>query len=79
MLVFKIQNGLFSGQFSSLTYEYNQKRHFIRARPEGRFYENMVCIVLITGSELEIIKQYLTARESTYIELILRKITSVQG
>ena len=55
---------------SSLSDKYNRKRHFIRARPEGIFYENLVCIVLIIGSELDIMKRSLTTRESTYIELV---------
>ena len=41
--------------------------------PEGRFYENLVWIVLIIGSELDIIKKYLTTRKSIYIELIIPK------
>ena len=64
-------------QVSSLSDKYNPKRHFIRARPEGRFYENLVCIVLIIGSELDIMKKSLTTRESTYIELIFHKKISV--
>ena len=43
----------------SLSNEYNRKRYFIRPRPEGRFYEYLVCIVLITGSELDIMKDLL--------------------
>ena len=46
-------------QVSSLSNEYNRKRHFIRARPEGRFYENLVCIIFIIGSELDIMKNLL--------------------
>ena len=30
-----------------------------RARPEGRVYENMVCIVLIISPELDIMKKYI--------------------
>ena len=57
------------GQVSSLSDEYNQKRHFISARPEGRFYKNLVWIVLIIGPEIDIIKKSFTTRESRYIEL----------
>ena len=46
-------------------------------RPESSFYENLVCIVLIIGSELDIMKKSLTARESTYIKLIFHKKISV--
>ena len=60
-------------QVSSLSDEYLQlKTHFIRARPEGRFYKNLVCIVLIIGSELDIIKKSLTTHESIYMKLIFR-------
>ena len=45
----------------------------MRVRPKGRFHENLVCIVLIIGSELDVMKKSLTTRESTYIELIFRK------
>ena len=47
--------------------------YFIMARPESRFYENLVCIVLIICSELDIVKKFITPRESTYIELIFHK------
>ena len=40
------------------------------ALPEGIFYENLVCIVLIIGLRLDIMKKSLTTRESTYMELI---------
>ena len=59
-------------QVSSLSNEYNRKRHFIRARLEGRFYENLVCMVLIIGTEFDIMKKSFTTRESIYIELIYR-------
>ena len=45
---------------------------------EGRLYENMVCIVLIIGSELDI-KKIRTARESAYIKLIFSKKIIVLG
>ena len=60
-------------QVSSLSDEYTRELHFIRARPEGRFYKNLVCIVFIIGSELDIMKKSFTTRESTYIELIFHK------
>ena len=47
--------------------------HFIRARQEGKLYEILVSIVLIIGSELHIMKKYLTTREIIYIEVIFRK------
>ena len=53
------------------------KRLFIRARPEGLFYENLVRIVLIISLELDIMKKPLTARESTYIKLIFHKKINV--
>ena len=46
---------------------------------EGRFYENLVFIVLIVGSELDMIKKSITTRESTFIELIVYKKISVLG
>ena len=77
MLICKIQNGLRqyldTDEVSSLPDQYNWKRHFIRARPESRFYENLVCIVLIIGPELNIMKKSFTTRESAYIEIILHK------
>ena len=30
----------------------------IKARPQGRFYENLICIVLFIGSELDMNKSY---------------------
>ena len=69
---------LYTDQVAGLSDEYNRKRHFIRARPQGRLYENLVCIVLLIGSELNIMKKYLIARERTYIELIFRKDISVR-
>ena len=54
-------------QVSSLSGEYNLKRHFTKARTEGRFYENLAYIVLIIGLELGIMKNILTTCESTYI------------
>ena len=59
-----------SDQVPSISDEYNPKRHFIRARPEGGFYENLACIVLMIGPALVIMKKSLTTRESRYIELI---------
>ena len=59
--------------------EYYWKRHFIRARPESKFYENLVCIVLIIGPELDIMKKSFTTRESTYIELFFHEKISVLG
>ena len=48
------------------------------AKPEGKFYKNVVCIVLlIIGSGLDIMKKSLTTRQSTYIELIFHKEISV--
>ena len=43
------------------------------------FTENLVCIVLIIGPELDIMKKSLTTRESTYIELIFHKKIDVLG
>ena len=37
--------------------QYNPKRYFIKARPEGRFYENLICIALIIESELDTMKK----------------------
>ena len=50
-----------------------------RARPEGRFYENQVCIVLIIGLEIDVMKKSLTTRESIYIELFFVKKIIVLG
>ena len=58
---------------------YNWKQHFLRTRPEDRFYETIVCIVMIIGSELDIVKKSHTTRESTYIEQIFRKDIGVSG
>ena len=60
-------------QVSSLSEECNANRLLTRARSEGTFYENLVCIVLIIVSVLDIIKYFLTTCESTYIELIFHK------
>ena len=60
-------------QVSGLSDEYNRNRLFMRARSEGRFYENLACIALIIGLELDIMK----TSESIYIELIFRKKISV--
>ena len=49
-----------TGQVSSLSDEYKRKRHCIRARPEGRFYKDLVCIVLMIGSVVDIMKESLT-------------------
>ena len=53
------------------------KRHFMRARPEGRIYENLACIALIIDLELDIMKKSRTTRKSTNIKLIIRKRISV--
>ena len=58
--------------------EYNRRRHSVRAMTEGRLCENMVCIVLIIGSELDM-KKIRTACESTYIKLIFSKKIIVLG
>ena len=49
-------------QLLSLSDEYQRKPHFTSARPEVRFYENLVCIVLLISSELDIMKKSLTTR-----------------
>ena len=64
-------------QVKFLSVKENWKRHFMRARPESRFYGNLVCIVLIIGSEVDVTKHSLTTRGSEYIELIFRKRISV--
>ena len=46
-------------QVSSLSDEYNLKLHFIKARPGGRFYENLAYIELIIDSELSTMKKFL--------------------
>ena len=61
------QKYLDTDQVSSLSGEHIKKRHLIRARPEGRFYESLVCIVLIIGSERDIMKKCLITCESAYI------------
>ena len=66
-------------QDSSLSDEYNRKRHFIRARADGRFYENLVCTVLIIGSEFDIMKKSFITRESIYVQPSFRKKISVIG
>ena len=39
---FLVINNIDTDQVSGLSGEYNRKQHFIRARREGRFYENLV-------------------------------------
>ena len=41
---------------SSHSDEYNPKRHITKTRPEGWFHKNLVCIVLVIGSELNAMK-----------------------
>ena len=58
------------------------KTALYKARPEGRFYQNLVCIVSIICSELDMVKKYPTPRESTYTELIFsqkNQVSQVKG
>ena len=45
----------------------------LMARSGGRFYKNLVCIVLIIGAELDIMRKSFTTRKNTYMELIFHK------
>ena len=72
-----ISPNLHGEQVLSLSDKYSPKWHFIRDRAKGRFYQSLVRIVLIIGSELDIMKKSLTTRESTYIELIFHEKISV--
>ena len=59
-MVMSCHQHLGTDQVSSLSGKYNQKQHFIRARQEGRFYKDLVCIVLMIGSVVDIMKESLT-------------------